>query len=168
MKQIQYKALVVLFSFMLTSSFGWAQTYTGKVVAIADGDTFTLLTDEKEQKKIRLAEIDTPEKGQPYGQRARQVLSDLVFGKWVKVDQTDMDRYGRIVARVYQGNLDVNAELVREGAAWVYREYAKVALEEQTRAAQKDYGACQKRSKCIHTGYPLGSGGGQGSRQKSL
>lgn len=117
-------------------------------MAIADGDTFTLLTDEKEQKKIRLAEIDTPEKAQPYGQRARQTLSDLVFGRRVKVNQTDMDRYGRIVARVYQGNLDVNAEMVREGAAWVYRQYAKdqslFALEDEAKAAQKGLWALPK------------------------
>lgn len=138
----------MLFSFLLTSPVALAQTYTGKVVAIADGDTFTLLTDDKEQKKIRLAEIDTPEKAQPYGQRARQALSDLVFSKRVKVNQTDMDRYGRIVARVYQGNLDVNAEMVREGAAWVYRQYAKdqslFALEEQAKAAQKGLWALPK------------------------
>jgi|tagenome__1003787_1003787.scaffolds.fasta_scaffold20941564_2 nuclease-like protein len=74
--------------------------------------------------KVRLAEIDTPESGQPYGSRARQALSDLAFGKSARVVAQDTDRYGRMVGRVYVGSLDVNAEMVRQGAAWVYRRYS--------------------------------------------
>jgi hypothetical protein len=59
-----------------------------------------------------------PESGQPYGSRARQVLSDLAFGRIVRVAVQDMDRYGRTVGRVYAGTVDVNAEMVRRGAAW--------------------------------------------------
>ena len=101
-----------------------ATDYLGKVVGIADGDTFTLLVD-REQLRIRLAEIDTPEKGQPYGNRARQALSALIYGKPVRVVEIDHDRYGRVVGRVFVGRIDVNAEMVRRGAAWVYRKYAK-------------------------------------------
>lgn len=134
--KIFFKTLLLL---CIATDIAHAQVYTGKVVSIADGDTFTLLTARKEQKKIRLAEIDTPEKAQPYGQRARQVLADLVFGKEVRVEQTDTDRYGRIIARVYHDNRDINAEMVRQGAAWVYRQYASdqslYALEKQAQAA---------------------------------
>ena len=56
-----------------------ADTIEGRVVGISDGDTITVLTPGKEQVRVRLAEIDTPESGQPYGTRARQVLSELVF-----------------------------------------------------------------------------------------
>ena len=96
----------------------------GRVVAIADGDTLTLLTTENTQVKIRLAQVDTPEKGQPYANRSRQVLGDLVFGKNIQVAVVDTDRYGRTVGRVSVGELDVASELVSSGAAWVYRRYA--------------------------------------------
>jgi endonuclease YncB( thermonuclease family) len=94
------------------------------VVGITDGDTLTLLTDRREQFRVRLAEIDTPESRQPYGARSRQSLSDLVFRKSVRVAVIDTDRYGRTVGRVYAGAQDVNAEMVRRGAAWVYRRYS--------------------------------------------
>ena len=92
---------------------------------MSDGDTLTLLTAEKQQVKVRLGEIDTPESGQPYGARAKQALSDLAFGKMVRVVVQDTDRYGRKVGRVFVGATDVNAELVKQGAAWVYRQFAK-------------------------------------------
>jgi hypothetical protein len=90
-----------------------------------DGDTLIVLTPEKRQIKVRLVEIDAPEKSQAYGQRSKQSLSDLVFGKQVRVEQQDRDRYGWVVGRVYAEGLDVNAEQVKRGMAWVYRKYAR-------------------------------------------
>ena len=52
---------------------------------------------DRQQLRIRLAEIDTPEKGQPYGNRARQALSDLIFDRAVRVVELDRDRYGRVI-----------------------------------------------------------------------
>lgn len=116
-----------------------AEELSGKTVKIADGDTLTLLTPEKQQIKIRLAEIDTPEKGQPYGKKSRQALADLVFGREIRVAVQDTDRYGRTVGRVYVGDLDVNAALVEQGAAWVYRKYASdPALFDLERQARRD------------------------------
>lgn len=100
-----------------------AETITGKVVGISDGDTLTLLTVGKRQVKVRLAEIDTPERAQPYGTRAQQQLSALAFGKQAELQVQDTDRYGRTVARVIVGGQDVNREMVLKGAAWVYRAY---------------------------------------------
>ncbi len=121
-----------------------AAEYTGKVVGISDGDTLTLLVPDGasfKQVKIRLGEIDTPESRQPYGERAKQALSDLVYGKEARVVVQDTDRYGRKVSRVYIGGTDVNAEMVKQGAAWVYRQYAKdqslYRLEEQAKAAKR-------------------------------
>ena len=76
-----------------------------------------ILDDRKQQIKVCLAEIDTPESAQPYGSRAKQALSHLVYGKTVLVKIQDIDRYGRTVGRVYVGDIDVNAEMVRIGAA---------------------------------------------------
>jgi endonuclease YncB( thermonuclease family) len=139
MQRINILLLTIAIVLVYTTPL-WAQTLTGKVIGIADGDTFTLLTEQKEQKKIRLAEIDCPESGQPYGKRAKEILSQLIFSKEVRVVQTDLDHYGRIVARVYQGPTDINAEMIRQGAAWVYREYARdqtlYALEDEAKAAQ--------------------------------
>lgn len=111
------------------------------VVSITDGDTFTCLTAEKRQIKVRLAEIDTPEKAQPYGQKSRQALADLVFQKPVRLNVVSKDRYGRTIARVDQAGHDVNRELVSLGAAWVYRQYNRdktlLAVEASAREAQR-------------------------------
>jgi endonuclease YncB( thermonuclease family) len=79
-------ALLFLLAFGLLLFVGPAlgEEYVGKVVGITDGDTFTLLLPEKQQVKVRLVEIDTPERGQPYGSRAREALSDLVFQREVR------------------------------------------------------------------------------------
>ncbi|MGK2927146.1 MAG: thermonuclease family protein [Lysobacterales bacterium] len=118
-----------------------AETLVGRVVGVHDGDTLTLLNDQKRQTKVRLAEIDTPESAQPYGSRSKQALSDLVFGKAVQIEVRDIDRYGRTVGRVLVNGTDVNAALVASGAAWVYRQYSKdtqlLALEAEARAAQR-------------------------------
>lgn len=110
---------------------------SGKVVSIADGDTLTLLDAQNRQIKIRLAEIDTPEKGQPYGKRAKEELSRLVFHKDIRVIQVDIDRYSRIVGKVYVDDLYINKELVSLGAAWVYRDYSDdpvlIALEKEAK-----------------------------------
>ncbi|EFS2159957.1 nuclease [Escherichia coli] len=114
----------------------WAETFNARVVGVSDGDTVTVLTERdcdsgedcqsgKVQCRVRLAEIDTPEKKQPYGSKAKQVLSDLVFGRMLKVERIDKDRYGRLVANLYVDGKWVNAEMVRSGSAWVYRQYAK-------------------------------------------
>lgn len=117
---------------MLLSFPALAQEYTGKVVSITDGDTLTVLIEDNQQMKIRLAEIDTPEKDQPFGRKSKDVLSSLVFGKQVKVQKVDVDRYKRTVAHVFLLDpktsdilMNVNKTMVASGAAWVYREYSE-------------------------------------------
>ena len=100
-----------------------ATLISGRIVGVYDGDSATLLTGSNDQVKIRLAEIDAPEKKQPYGNRSKQALSDLIFGKQVTARVVTIDRYGRTVARLYVGDVDVSREMVRAGAAWVYRQY---------------------------------------------
>jgi micrococcal nuclease len=115
----------------------------GKVVAVADGDTITVL-ENKTQYRIRLFGIDAPEHSQDFRNRAKQFVSDMVFGKQVRVVKQDVDRYGRIVGIVICGDVCVNEELVRNGLAWVYRRYCKIqvcedwlALESQARAGKE-------------------------------
>lgn len=118
-----------------------APDLTGRVVGISDGDTLTLLTADRRQTKVRLAEIDTPERRQPYGSRAREALAELAFQREVRVVVEETDRYGRSVGHVYAGGRNVNAELVRRGAAWVYDRYnrdpALPVLEAEARAARR-------------------------------
>ena len=108
---------------LLLGAYCSAAELTGRVIAIADGDTFTLLTADKQQIKIRLAEIDAPESGQPYGNKSKQALSGLIFGKDVKVITQTKDRYGRTVGWPHVDGISVSEEMLRLGAAWVYREY---------------------------------------------
>jgi micrococcal nuclease len=94
----------------------------GKVISVADGDTFTMLVDNK-QIKIRLHGIDCPEKAQDFGQVAKKFLSDLVYGKTVTVTEMDIDRYGRTIGMVMIGSVNVNEELLKAGLAWHYKKY---------------------------------------------
>ena len=95
------------------------------VVAITDGDTLKVRCDNSRQKVIRLAEIDAPEKAQPFGDRSRQHLADLCFQKRAEVQPQARDRYGRTVARVTCEGKDADADQVRTGMAWAYTKYLK-------------------------------------------
>ena len=101
-----------------------AETLTGKVISIADGDTITVLVD-REQVKVRLAEIDAPERGQPWGKRSKQALAEKIAGHVVQVETKFNDRYGRRVGHVRFDGRDINRELVREGHAWVFRRWLR-------------------------------------------
>lgn len=92
------------------------------VIAVSDGDTLTVLQDHQ-QVKIRLAEIDAPEKGQAFGHRSKQSLSDLCFAKQAEVIPITKDIYQRTIARVSCDGKDASAEQVRLGMAWVYDRY---------------------------------------------
>lgn len=101
-----------------------AEQLTGKVINVADGDTLTLLV-ERTQVRVRLAEIDAPERKQPFGTRSRQSLHALCHGKPAVVATTGKQHRDRIIGTVYCDSTDANAEQVRRGMAWVYDRYAK-------------------------------------------
>jgi len=100
-------------------------TVTGKVVSIADGDTITVLDDNKIQHKIRLYGIDCPESSQDFGAKAKKFTSDMVFAKQVSVKIMDTDRYDRSVGLVNVGSISLNEELLKSGYAWHYSQYCK-------------------------------------------
>jgi endonuclease YncB( thermonuclease family) len=113
---------VVVSTLIVLSSGASAATITGQVVGITDGDTMTVLVDER-QVKVRLSEIDAPERKQPYGQRSRQALADLCHGVQAEISSTGKDRYGRVLGRVSCRGVDANAALVHDGYAWVFDRY---------------------------------------------
>jgi endonuclease YncB( thermonuclease family) len=94
-----------------------ADLIRGRVVSVADGDTITVLDATNTQHKIRLAGIDAPEKSQPFGQRSRESLAQLVANRAVVVDTNKQDRYGRHIGKVLVGDQDINLEQIRRGLA---------------------------------------------------
>jgi endonuclease YncB( thermonuclease family) len=131
----------IVASTLLLPLVGIAQDFSGEVINIKDGDSVVVLTSQRRQIDVRLADIDAPERGQPYANRSRQLLAELAFRKTVNVVYNDADNYGRIVGRLYAGAIDISAEMVRQGAAWVYRDYVRdqslFALEDQARTAKR-------------------------------
>lgn len=119
--------LFVLIFWLFSLSPALADEITGKVIRVADGDTFTMLLPGKTQAKVRLAEIDAPERGQAWGGIAKDRLEKMIKGKTVTVKYTEEDRYGRIIGTVYLYgvSVDVNFSMVYEGNAWVYTHYAR-------------------------------------------
>ena len=122
-----------------------ASCLDAEVVGIADGDTVTLLVEKAgrpSQTRLRLTEIDTPERGQPWGTRARQALADKVFRQQVRVLSEGEDRYGRLLGKIYLDGRDINREMVREGHAWAYRQYLsdESLLDDERRARQAGAG----------------------------
>ena len=101
-----------------------AETINGKVIGVTDGDTITVLDQQKRSYKIRLSGIDAPEKAQAFGQASKQSLSELVYGKEVSVEWHKVDRYERIVGKVLVAGADANLKQVARGLAWHYKKYA--------------------------------------------
>jgi len=125
-------AQLLLISTLITFD-GVPKELTGKVVSIADGDTITILTAEKKQIKIRFNGIDAPERGQPFGTKSKEFLSDLVGGKQVRIVTHGNDRYERTIGDVFvrleksaasDPEANVNAMMVANGFAWHYVQYA--------------------------------------------
>lgn len=117
-RKIFFIHILLLFCFT-NLAFAWHS----KVIRVVDGDTIVILNKQNKQVKIRLYGVDTPEKRQAFGQKAKQFTANLVWKKQVEVKPVTQDRYGRTVGIVYVGNKCLNQELVANGYAWVYRRY---------------------------------------------
>jgi hypothetical protein len=125
----------------------------------ASGDKMeTVLDDAKVQHKIRLHGIDAPEKGQAFGTKARENLAAKVFGKIVRIEVVDVDRYRREVGRIYLGDRFINLEIVRDGFAWRYLRYDKAGeFTEAEREAERNAAVCGRTRIRCHRG----NGGGR-------
>ena len=140
------KALACLLLALACAAY--AETVTGRVVGVADGDTITVLDADKVQHKIRLAGIDAPEKKQAFGNRSKESLSDMVFDKTVNVETEKRDRYGRQIGKVLVNGLDVNLVQVERGMAWFYRQYQR----EQSPTDQQSYAAAEIEARAAKLG----------------
>lgn len=143
------KAILAALLVVFAAAAG-AATLTGRVVAITDGDTITLLDADRVQHKIRLSGIDAPEKankkvpldvgGQPFGELSKRHLSDLIFNKQVSIEWNKKDRYGRTVGKVIVDGVDANLEQIKAGMAWWYAKYRR----EQMPADQRLYSEAEQ------------------------
>lgn len=142
MSRIRVLPICVLMAVALlcASEMAQAAEFTAKVIAVLDGDT-VLVKRANGLVKIRMAEIDAPEKAQTFGETSRRSLSEMVLGKQVKVVSQAVDQYGRMVAHLSVEGLDVNAEQIRRGMAWEYSHFhsnrALIALQEEAKLAPR-------------------------------
>lgn len=107
----------------------------GTVTAVTDGDTVTVTDSEHEEHRIRLGEIDAPEKSQEFGKESSQEIKELLLNKnvtvyWKKKDRFDWKtsdhktKNGRIIGGIYLDGKFVNRELVERGCAWHYKQFS--------------------------------------------
>ena len=110
---------------LLSTMPAYSIEWTGTVVGISDGDTVTVLTAHKKQVKVRLTEIDAPEKKQAFGQKSKDHLGSLCFGKEVQIKPKNYDRNKRLIADSFTASgKDLSREMVRAGYAWHFKKYS--------------------------------------------
>ena len=144
-----WMAAGILGAVMLASSPTAADTLTGRVIRVVDGDTVALLDEHANIQKIRLAGIDSPECGMPYGPAAKTYLEDLVLGKTVQAFTTRHDRYWRTVATLVLDGHDVGLALVQAGMAWNDRRYPVV---HHGLGGPADYGRAEQEARWVSKG----------------
>lgn len=151
----------MLLFLVVTSSSVQAETLLGQVISISDGDTVTVLDANKASYHVRLAGIDAPEKKQPFGDRSKQALRALVFGKHVEVEWHKRDRYGRLVGKILVAKpdsactddrcpktIDASLSQIEAGLAWHYKQYAR----EQVNEDRVPYAETEDTARAKHRG----------------
>jgi len=134
--------LLLALLFFLPAGAALAESFVARSVTVLDGDTVLVWREAgMRPMKVRLADIDAPEKDQDFGDASKRSLVQMLSGRQVRVDPVDVDVYGRLVARLYTGDDSVNAELIRRGMAWEYslhhrnREYLR--LQDEAKQAKR-------------------------------
>jgi len=97
----------------------------GLIINVVDGDTVHLLNDNQEKLKVRLHHIDAPELDQYYGKESKFALEQLILNKKVTVISDKKDKYKRLLGVISLDEVDVNLEMIKAGAAWHFKKYAK-------------------------------------------
>ena len=141
------RKLLLIFVLFLSNIVN-AKTIEGLVVGVADGDTITVLDQQKNTYKIRLQGIDAPEKKQAFGEKSKQSLHDLVHGKQVRIEYDKDDKYGRIVGKITLDDLDICLQQLVLGMAWHYKKYQN----EQSVADRVVYNDAELKSKSLKLG----------------
>ena len=141
------KKLILIFILFL-SNLVHAKTIEGLVVGVADGDTITVLDQQKNTYKIRLQGIDAPEKKQAFGEKSKQSLHDLVHSKQVRIEYDKEDKYGRIVGKVTVDDVDICLQQLVLGMAWHYKKYQT----EQSASDRAVYSETELKSKSLKLG----------------
>ena len=140
--------LAVSLALLFASAMLHAETLTGKVIKIADGDTITILDRDNHQYRIRVAGIDAPERKQPFYEASKQNLAKLAFGRVATVEWRKHDKYRRIVGNVRVAGEDVGLAQVRSGLAWWYRDFAR----DQTPEDRRLYEAAELDARSLRLG----------------
>jgi endonuclease YncB( thermonuclease family) len=128
------RSLAALFALVVLNA--QAESFEAKVLAVMDGDT-VFVKSGPFKAKLRLVNIDAPEKNQPFGKESQESLQSLIGGKVIHVESKALDKFGRTIALVNIGDINVNEEQVRRGMAWAYsrsregRTYARLQSEAQ-------------------------------------
>lgn len=126
-----------------------AEPIAGRVVSVADGDTITVLTDDKRRVRVRLQGIDAPEFTMAYSQVSRRHLRELVHDKVIMFDPEKLDRHGRTVAVVrLQDGTDICLRQIEAGLAWHFKKYES----EQTTEDRAAYAAAEVIAKAAKRG----------------
>jgi endonuclease YncB( thermonuclease family) len=131
---------------------GKAPDFKGEVIRVLDGDTIEVLH-EKKSERIRWYGIDCPEEEQAFGQKAKQATSSLLFGKEVRIESHGRDKHRRTLGTVFDGNLNVNQELVKEGWCWWFRKFVpkdQVLKQFEQEAKEAKKGLWQILIPCLH------------------
>jgi endonuclease YncB( thermonuclease family) len=103
-----------------------AETISGQVITVIDGDTITVLDAGKKRHRVRLAGIDAPEAGQPFYVRSARSLAALCYRKPAALEAEGKDAGGLVVARIKCAGADANSEQVRRGMAWTSKAAAPI------------------------------------------
>ena len=118
----------LIFFILIFANVSFAEQFNGKVYKVVDGDTIWVKSNNK-VIKIRLSYIDAPELKQSYGIQSKEYLTSLILNKNVEIHSYRRDRYKRIIGEVYIHNNNesvfINAKLLKNGYAWVYKRYRK-------------------------------------------